>query len=51
LIRSLLFGVQPLDTNIFAAVAFVVLLISVAACTYPAWRAARVDPMAALRCE
>jgi predicted permease len=51
LIRSLLFGVQPLDVNIFAAVAFVVLLISVGACTYPAWRAARVDPMKALRCE
>jgi predicted permease len=51
LIRSLLFGVQPLDGNIFAAVAFVVLVISAGACTYPAWRAARVDPMAALRCE
>jgi predicted permease len=51
LIRSLLFGVQPLDANIFAAVAAVVLLISIGACTYPAWRAARVDPMTALRCE
>jgi predicted permease len=51
LIRSLLFGVEPLDLNIFAAVAFVVLLISIGACTYPAWRAARVDPMSALRCE
>jgi predicted permease len=51
LIRSLLFGVQPLDWNIFAAVAFVVLAISIGACTYPAWRAARVDPMTALRCE
>jgi putative ABC transport system permease protein len=51
LIRSLLFGVQPLDGKIFAAVAVVVLAISAGACTYPAWRAARVDPMTALRCE
>jgi putative ABC transport system permease protein len=51
LIRSLLFGVQPLDANIFVAVSVVVLLISIGACTYPAWRAARVDPMTALRCE
>ena len=51
LIRSLLFGVQPLDGNIFVAVAFVVLVISAGACTHPAWRAARVDPMKALRCE
>jgi predicted permease len=51
LIRSLLFGVQPLDWNIFAAVAFVVLAISIGACTFPAWRASRVDPMTALRCE
>lgn len=51
LIRSLLFGVQPLDGNVFWAVAAVVLAISMGACVYPAWRAARVDPMAALRCE
>jgi len=51
LIRSLLFGVQPLEWRVFAAVAFVVFVISAGACTYPAWRAARVDPMTALRCE
>jgi predicted permease len=51
LIRSLLFGVEPLDARIFAVVAVVVLGIAMAACTYPAWRAARVDPMTALRCE
>ena len=51
LIRSLLFGVQPLDRNVFAGVAGVVLAIAMAACTYPAWRAARVDPIRALRCE
>ena len=51
LIRTLLFGVEPSDPTIFAAVAAVVLLISTGACTYPAWRATRVDPMTALRCE
>ncbi|MGB2667448.1 MAG: ABC transporter permease [Candidatus Acidiferrum sp.] len=51
LIRSLLFGVEPLDVRIFAVVVVVVMGISVAACTYPAWRATRVDPMTALRCE
>jgi len=51
LIRTLLFGVEPSDPTIFAAVAAVVLLISAGACSYPAWRATRVDPMTALRCE
>ncbi|HTZ49752.1 MAG TPA: ABC transporter permease [Verrucomicrobiae bacterium] len=51
LIRSGLFGVEPLDWKIFGTVALVVLAIAGAACTYPAWRAARVDPMTALRCE
>jgi len=50
LIRSLLFGVRPLEVSIFAAVTLVVLVIAGTACTYPAWRAARVDPMTALRC-
>ena len=51
LIRSLLFGVQPLDVTVFALVTLVVLVIAGVACSYPAWRAARVDPMTALRCE
>lgn len=51
LVRSLLFGVQPLDASVFGAVTLVVFVISGAACTYPACRAARVDPMTALRCE
>jgi ABC-type antimicrobial peptide transport system permease subunit len=50
LIRSLLFGVQPLDWNIYVVVSAVVMVISIVACSYPAWRAARVDPMTALRC-
>jgi predicted permease len=49
LIRSMLFGVEPLDFVNFAAVT-VVLAIAAALCVAgPAWRAARVDPAAALR--
>jgi len=51
LIRSLLSGVRPLDWNVFVGAAVVVVVTAMGACTYPAWRAARVDPMTALRCE
>lgn len=51
LIRALLYGVQPFDTAVFAAVAAVLLLVSIAACLMPAWRASRLDPMQALRNE
>ncbi len=51
LMRSELFGVQPLDASVFAAVVLLVIGVAAAACLFPAWRAARVDPMIALRCE
>lgn len=51
LLRSLLFAVQPLEWMIFVTVGLVVLLTAAGACSYPAWRAARVDPVTALRCE
>ena len=51
MMRSELFGVQPLDLSVFAAVVFLVLAVAAAACVFPAWRAARLDPMTALRCE
>jgi predicted permease len=51
LIRSMLYETQPLDPAVFATVAGVFLLVAIAACLVPAWHAARLDPMSALRTE
>jgi len=51
LIRSILFETQPFDPVVFAGMAGVLLLVAVAACFAPAWNAARLDPMQALRTE
>ena len=51
LISSLLFGVTTKDPLTFAAVAFVLAIVALVACYIPARRAARVDPIEALRCE
>jgi predicted permease len=51
LIRSVLYGTSPLDATVFVLVIVTLLLSSTAACLVPAWRAARIDPMRALRSE
>jgi putative ABC transport system permease protein len=51
LIRSMLYGVRPLDAAIFVAVAIVLMLVAAASCVLPAWQASRLDPMRALRVE
>jgi putative ABC transport system permease protein len=50
-LRGLLFGVQPADPATLAAAATLFALLALATCAVPAWRAARVDLMDALRRE
>ena len=51
LIRSMLYEISPLDPAVFVSVIATLSLVAAAACLIPAWRASRLDPMAALRAE
>ena len=50
-LRSLLFETSPTDPVTLAAVTVLLLGVTATASLIPAWRAARVDPMVALRSE
>lgn len=51
LFRAMLYDVAPADPVSFLAAAFVLALVALAACLGPARRAARIEPMTALRSE
>ena len=51
LIESMLFGTDPRDPLTFGLVTLLLAIVAVIACAMPAVKAARVDPMQALRAE
>ena len=50
-VRAFLFGITPNDPWAIAGSAFVLLAVAFLAGYAPAWKASRIDPMAALRHE
>jgi putative ABC transport system permease protein len=51
LLAGMLYGVSPIDPATWLAVAALILLVATLASLFPAWRAARVEPVQVLRQE
>ena len=51
LVATFLFGVDPLDPLTFITVPVVLVFTAIAAAAAPAWRASRINPADAFRCE
>jgi predicted permease len=50
-VANLLFQTSPRAPSVYGVVGVLTVIVAVAACVVPAWRAARVDPVVALRGE
>jgi putative ABC transport system permease protein len=51
ILQQMIWKVSPFDPLSFAVVAGILLMVGLQACLWPAFRAARVDPVSVLRCE
>jgi ABC-type antimicrobial peptide transport system permease subunit len=51
LVASLLFGVLPNDPSVLLTASLIICVVGAAGCLIPGWRAARADPVNALRSE
>jgi putative ABC transport system permease protein len=49
--RGVLFGTSPADPATLAGVSILLVIVSLMATAWPAWRASRIDPVIALRAE